>query len=216
MGTCSCVDLYLVRHGITKANMEKRYVGQTDVSLAADSRPQLEELKNALQAVSFNRVISSDLRRCTETLHVICPGTQYEVETALREMHFGRWEMKTYEDLKHNQRYRKWVEDPETVFPEEGEKYQEFSKRVEAWLREFLRNSSSGNYLIVTHGGVIRQLLMHVQAVACFWEAPAPHGKAVAVRLEYREECWSCTSLSVVPLPESQPTLNKRTQKHNG
>lgn len=216
MGTYRCVDLYLVRHGITKANMEKRYVGQTDVPLAADSRPQLQELKNALQSVSWNRVISSDLRRCTETLDLICPDIPCVVDAGLREMNFGLWEMKTYEDLKHNRRYRKWIENPETVFPEEGEKYQEFSERVGTWLHEFLKTSSGGNYLIVTHGGVIRHILMQMKAAASFWEAPAPHGKAVAVRLEYREECWSCTSLSVVPLPESHPTFNNPTQKHNG
>ncbi len=216
MGTYRCVDLYLVRHGITKANMEKRYVGQTDVPLAEESRSQLQQLEKALRSVSWNRVISSDLRRCMETLDLICPGTPYVMDAGLREMHFGLWEMKTYEELKHNRRYRKWIENPEAVFPEKGEKYQEFSERVEKWFHNFLRTSSGGNYLVVTHGGVIRHILMQIKAAASFWEAPAPHGKAVTVRLEYREECWSCTSLSVVPLPESQPTLNKRTQKHNG
>jgi alpha-ribazole phosphatase len=198
------LDLYLVRHGITKANQERRYVGWTDVPLAEEAPARLENLGRLTADCDWQHIAASDLKRCMETAAVIVPGKSYQTDPRLREMDFGSWEMKTYDQLQAVPRYRKWIDNMEKESPENGETIHAFRERVESWLSDFLSAYPKGRVLVITHGGVIRQLLLSMRAVETFWERAVPHGKAMILHLEYREESWTCTSLSVVPSPEKE------------
>ncbi|WP_147804946.1 histidine phosphatase family protein [Alkalicoccus halolimnae] len=204
MDTVHSLDLYLVRHGITKANQEKRYVGWTDVSLAEEAPAQLEDLRRLTEDSDWEHIAASDLKRCRETADIIVPDRSYKTEARLREMDFGSWEMKTYNQLQNDPRYRKWIGNVEKESPENGETIQAFRERVDGWLTDFLSTYPKGRVLVITHGGVIRQLLLSMRAVETFWERAIPHGKAMLLRLEFREESWTCMSLSVVPSPEKE------------
>ncbi|SDO24474.1 histidine phosphatase family protein [Alkalicoccus daliensis] len=202
MDTRQYLDFYLIRHGITKANQEKRYVGWTDVSLLQEEIGQLTHLKTVLENQPWLQVYTSDLKRCTETLSFL--GIKGNKDSRLREANFGGWEMSTYDDLKEKIHYRNWLDCPFEVTPPGGESYMDFQKRVREWLEERLASVSSGAVLAVTHGGVIRQLLLELGAAASFWEAKVPHGKALIVRMVKYKEGWQCMSLSEVPSQENE------------
>ncbi len=81
-----------------------------------------------------------------------------------------------------------------------GESGRDFTRRVNAFVRELLESGVTGNILIVTHGGVIRYILAKFRAVNSFWESPAVgHGQGLRMRLIEKEGEWTCNSLSVVP-----------------
>lgn len=204
MDTLDRLDFYFVRHGITQANREKRYVGWTDVPLASDTDKSLRELKKQLKQLKWHKVFSSDLRRCRQTCTLLSQTAA--ADERLREMHFGAWEMQTYEALKADPHYRAWLDDPYTVTPSGGESFDAFQHRIKDWLEEQLRSKDTARILTVTHGGVIRQLLLELGAVQSFWEASVPHGKAVFVQMKKREGKWKCMSYSAVPLQENEAT----------
>lgn len=80
----------------------------------------------------------------------------------LKEMNFGKWEGKTYEQLQHNQIYRKWLTDIFQEPIEAGETYEQFSERISQGLEKVRRKAlqeGKSNLAIVTHGGVIRHIL---------------------------------------------------------
>ncbi|MGM0836404.1 MAG: histidine phosphatase family protein [Bacillota bacterium] len=204
MGTCGHMDLFLVRHGITDWNREKRYLGHTDRGILPDELYRLYTLRKELMNHSFDYVFTSDLLRCRETLSYLGYGAMACTDRRLRELNFGEWEGKTYEELKNNDHYRKWLTDWVVECPPNGESGSGFAARVDDFIDEqFLHNSEkpSVRILLLTHGGVIRYLLARFKATDNFWEGSIQHGQCVRISLTREEGKWTCSSLSEVPLP---------------
>jgi alpha-ribazole phosphatase len=162
MGTCGNVELYLIRHGITQWNHEKKYLGWTDQVLLESETTHLDVLKNTIETVSFDDCYSSDLRRCQETLSYILPNSRVILDQRLRELNFGDWEGKTYETLKDDERYQQWVVNWESLSPPKGESGQTFQARLQSFLTDLTASwekKKRRKVLIVTHGGVIRSIV---------------------------------------------------------
>jgi alpha-ribazole phosphatase len=204
MGACSYVDLFLVRHGITDWNREKRYLGHTDRGVLTHELYRLSALREELGKRSFDYVFTSDLLRCRETVSYLGYGSAACPDKRLRELNFGEWEGKTYEELKDNDHYRRWLNDWEHECPPDGESGGGFAARVEDFIHErFLHMSENYNarVLLLTHGGVIRYLLTRFKATETFWERSIQHGQGIRISLIREEGEWTCSSLSEVPLP---------------
>ena len=146
------MNLYLIRHGATRANLEHLYCGSTDLPL---SREGAEALK-ALRCPAFpGRYLTSGMRRANETMEILFPGQPYEADPRFREVDFGIFEMKSYEMLKDTPEYQTWLTgDNEKNIPPEGESGEAFRARVLAAL-ETLREDT----VLVTHGGVIAVIM---------------------------------------------------------
>ena len=157
------MKLILLRHGITAANEEKRYCGVTDIPLSAAGKEKLRQRKNELcyPDVSGYTVITSGLLRCEQTLEIVYGAVPHTKESALQEMHFGDFEMHSFEELKTDPRYLEWISGENEQKPTPGgESGVQMAARVlEALARVMERNE---NTLIVTHGGVIAAMMAHL------------------------------------------------------
>ncbi|WP_195575943.1 histidine phosphatase family protein [Paenibacillus sp. 1001270B_150601_E10] len=133
MRTPRLVRIAVARHGVTRANVERRYVSRSDVPLLPEAGAALAPLRRQL-AAEKPLTYASDMRRCTSTLARVCPhGARYAVRDArLRELDFGRWEGLTYQDLQADPAYRAWLDDMTAVTPPDGESWQSFEARTEA------------------------------------------------------------------------------------
>src|SRR5438874_12863025 len=82
--------IYLVRHGLTEWNRERRFQGHLDVPLSVEGRAQAHRLAAwlARQPVSFTALYSSDLARAAETATTIghTLGLHPRLSPALREI----------------------------------------------------------------------------------------------------------------------------------
>lgn len=202
MGTDARMDLYLIRHGITKWNQEKRYLGHSDEPIAEERLDDLLAVKKEMNDIQFDEVWTSDLRRCQQTLLYLAPGSTFQMDERLREYHFGDWEGKTYDDLKDIQAYRLWLDDWHGNQVPGGESGKDYTGRVDRWREDFFGHASSKgikNALVVTHGGVIRYLLSTLDNSKSFWDWRVDHGQGIHLTFIYREGSWKCRSLSVVP-----------------
>ena len=105
------------------------------------------------------RLYSSDLPRCSDLAHILAQRWQIDLELApeLREMNFGSWEGRHYDDIdrEDGDRWRAWCEDWKRVAPPGGETLSAFTSRIERWLE---RHQPGSDTLLVTHAGVIRAL----------------------------------------------------------
>lgn len=144
------IIVHLMRHEKTEANLSRKYLGWTDESII----PQQLYFKIPIVA---KEVYGSDLKRCEETTQLFFPGASFLPHKNLRELNFGDFEMKTYEELKHSQIYRNWIEDPHQFTPPNGESFDEFIQRVMTCFQQII--SQNKEYTFVVHGGVIRVLL---------------------------------------------------------
>ncbi|MCQ6264265.1 histidine phosphatase family protein [Fictibacillus sp. WQ 8-8] len=197
----------LLRHGLTEENKQKQYIGYCDPPLCEEGRIELYRLHRNKGYPEPGAILASDRMRCVETAEVLFPESKVQISPALREMHFGEWERKTYGDLCGIQRYRDWIDDPIGVCPPGGESYQDFENRVRgAWHREIWPSAEeSGHVIVVTHGGPIRYLLSEFAPERReMWAWPVSHGKGYTLywnetkgRLKKR-----CTLLQEAPFTE--------------
>ena len=68
--------------------------------------------------------------RCQESAGILFPGKKaYPIEE-WREMNFGAYEGKNYEDLKNDSYYQKWIDSNGTLPFPEGESQQEYIKTL--------------------------------------------------------------------------------------
>lgn len=188
-------SIYLVRHGETLWNKEKKYLGHCDLGILPQSYETLQPLRDQLDDVDVQLAFSSDLKRCRETALFLKPSLNFGYDSRLRELDFGEFEGQTYEDLKENPTYCQWLEHWESLSPPQGESGEQFKARIEQFIHDLEQSLLSSavehtNVLIVTHGGIIRALYRMWTGVATFWEITVPHGTGLQFDLAYDGQQW--------------------------
>ena len=117
--------IYLLRHGLTAYNAEKRYQGQRDVPLSPEGLAQLRRADIAPATVYI-----TPLCRTRQTAEVLFPQAKLVPVTDLQEMCFGSFEGRNYIEMEHDPDYLAWVAaNCESPCPD-GETKQLFSDRV--------------------------------------------------------------------------------------
>lgn len=155
-------NIYLIRHGVTEANLKGQYAGVWDIPVCKEGEIKLHELKNNFKYPEIKECYSSPLCRCVKTAKIIYPDVTTIIREDLKEWNFGEWEGKTTNELLKDGRYVNWVENKRTDSTPGGESGIEFTKRVCSAFEEIVESlvkrgvTSAG---IVTHGGVIMSLL---------------------------------------------------------
>lgn len=202
------VSITLLRHGLTLENQQKKYVGWSDVNLAIEGRTEL--VRNKQYGYPDGDVFFvSDLTRCKETFKILYDHKEEVKYSAdFREMNFGEWELKTYEQLKDNYHYVKWLENSRTEPIPAGEYFFDFEKRVlKGWSQVVLSmlNPFVQNVIIISHGGPIRLLLERFAPENKeFWEWQVEHGTGykLTTTIERLRGDERCISLQEVPFKE--------------
>ncbi|MCX6702585.1 MAG: class I tRNA ligase family protein [Candidatus Wolfebacteria bacterium] len=147
---------YVVRHGETDWNKEKRYQGHTGTSLNEKGIEQAKSAAEKLKNKNISLIISSDLSRCRETAEIIAKeiGAEIIVDERFRERNGGEWEgLRIDEILKKHGLGNTWPLPQEfnDIKPDGGENWHEVEKRVEEALLHHKGNHSRRNIVIVTH-----------------------------------------------------------------
>jgi len=152
--------IVLVRHGETAGQSSIRYYGATDVPLSELGRMQARAARRRIPGETFEAVWASTLCRAWESARIIAPSHGVRLEADFREIHFGRWEGLTREEIEQVDPaiFADWqARKPGFEFPE-GETRPDFRRRIERGLWR-LRESGARSALIVSHKGVVRTLL---------------------------------------------------------
>ncbi|MDE7038136.1 MAG: histidine phosphatase family protein, partial [Lachnospiraceae bacterium] len=88
------MKLYIVRHGETEWNKERRLQGQVDIPLNESGRRLARETSGGLAGIHFDLCYSSPLSRARETAELILEGRSTPVieDERIIEMAFGECE----------------------------------------------------------------------------------------------------------------------------
>ena len=154
--------IYLIRHGLTKANLEGKYIGETDLDLCEEGVSELLSLKEQFGYPAVGRVYSSPLRRSVQTARLLYPEMTPVTVDSLREYAFGAFENKTPEELKELPSYRSWIDSAQKTVPDGAEDPNAFGARVVEGLDRVIRDMMKnhiGEAAVVTHAGVITSIL---------------------------------------------------------
>jgi broad specificity phosphatase PhoE len=159
-------QLLLVRHGATAFNQERRWQGQHDSPLTAEGRAEARALAERVAAAEPEAIYSSDLPRARETAAAIAEltGLDPAFDARWREVDVGEWLGLTPEEVqeRHPEGYARWLAGGTGW--EHGESYPEMAARGLAAAREVAAAHAAAvrPVVCVTHGGVIRAIVMHV------------------------------------------------------
>jgi alpha-ribazole phosphatase len=135
------LTLVLTRHGTTDRSEPEQHLGQRiDLSINAAGRRQAEALARRLAPVRFDRVITSPLFRARETADLLVRRVPIEADPRLREMDYGAWEGRTYEqiDATDAEYRRDWELAPDRLACPGGESGNDVAERVRAFLADLL------------------------------------------------------------------------------
>ena len=158
------ITLYIIRHGETDWNAERRYQGQADVPLNDTGRQQakhngekLAGLGLDLSALDF---VASPLGRARETMEIVrtalgLPPTNYRLEPRLKELSYGHWQgvLQSELPIRDPDGAAARAENPFHWRPRNGESYADLLVRTEGWLETVAQDS-----VIAAHGGTLRCL----------------------------------------------------------
>ncbi len=152
------LELWLIRHGETAGNASRRIHGITDAPLNDLGLRQAELLAPRLAGVSFDAVYASDLQRAHRTALTALPGAEVRLDRRLREMSYGVFEDRTWEELDADEtaEANHWREDPVGRRVPGGESYGDLWARLESFRADL---PGEGRIAVFTHGGAIRVFL---------------------------------------------------------
>ncbi|MBN7774368.1 histidine phosphatase family protein [Clostridium aminobutyricum] len=165
--------IHLIRHGTTEGNIKRLYYGNSDIPLLEEGRQLISSLlESGIYPVAEDAdFYTSGLKRTEETFHIIFGETEHTVIEELQEMHFGDFEMHSYEELKENKFYLEWIEDKSGEnIPPNGESRVMFAERVVKGFQKVIdfhrlkelsvRHSGKDIHsIVVCHGGVISAIM---------------------------------------------------------
>ncbi|SEB09011.1 histidine phosphatase family protein [Paenibacillus sp. 276b] len=200
-------DIMLIRHGTTAWNLEKRYLGHTDIGLLPEAKQELSSLREQCSDITCDALYCSDMLRCQQTLSHIASSQmgQAKLDARLREIDFGQWEGLTYDQLKDNSQYRDWIDAPHEVTPPSGEPWTAFAARIDSFMEECLmsfspilhsRSINVPKVAVITHGGVIRYIVSLLIPNQDFWDTQVVPGQAIKIRLAGDGDSWVGTRLT--------------------
>lgn len=155
--------LYLIRHGITRANLDGLYAGGgTDLPLCDEGRQDLAALARQFRYPEAGLVFTSPLCRASETARILFPGAKMVELQDLRENHFGEFENRPLAELAQDEHFKQWMDPQAHYQPAGGENAADFHARcgkVLLGMFEYMMKSGWETAACVTHGGVIMSML---------------------------------------------------------
>lgn len=146
------MEVYLIRH--TSVDVPPGYAyGQTDVPLKSSFDDEAAVVKTKLDALVFDEVWCSPLSRCVR-LAEAAGYPEARRDDRLKEISFGEWEMKSWDEISADPRSESWFADWIHVPTPGGESLTDQYRRVRDFLEE-IRHSGANRVAVFAHGGVL-------------------------------------------------------------
>lgn len=156
--------IYLVRHGETAFNAERRFQGQLDVPLNEQGVAQARAAAAWLKGREcFSTIYSSDLRRAFETASII--GDQLHLQPqpveAIREIDVGEWQGLVSSEIeeKYPGQLKLWREQAHLFTVPGGESIAAVQRRVLEWYLDAIEEHRGEAIVVVSHGQALSTLV---------------------------------------------------------
>ncbi|HEM6115878.1 histidine phosphatase family protein [Streptococcus pluranimalium] len=154
--------LYLMRHGETLFNTQKRVQGACDSPLTKLGIEQAKLAKGYFDEkdIHFDDVYASTQERATDTAKLVGDREQVDQLKGLKEMNFGQFEAQPEMLLPKFREGAISFED--LLVPFGGEDIRQVGKRVHLAIQDVLGQSTAQNILMVSHGAAMWGLMLEL------------------------------------------------------
>lgn len=160
------MEIYMIRHGETQWNKEKRLQGRVDIPLNEYGIQLAGITAHALQSIPFSRIYTSPLSRARETARILAGNRPVELieDNRLLEMGFGEGEGVGIADIYAQPELNLYdfIHNPAAYHPlAGGETFEELYARCHSFIQEVVlpAQKDCDYMMIVAHGALIRGLI---------------------------------------------------------
>ena len=203
------ITLYLIRHGATKSNKRHAYLGNTNEPLSNEGGEQIifynksgrypKEKDNLL-------ILSSPMLRCLQTKDILYPDTRAILLPEWKEIDFGRFEGKNYQDLNGDPDYQRWIDSGGvTAFPD-GESRDEFVKRSMAGLElciECMEDYKQKSAVCIVHGGTIMAIMSSLTG-GDYYDYQVKNGQGYEIELSIKNNNVQLEKLTPIAMEKAE------------
>lgn len=188
------LQVYLVRHGETQWNAQRRIQGQSDSPLTAKGELQAAQVGERVRAFGITHVIASDLGRTRRTAEIIADacGCDVTLDPRLRELDMGVLETRLLDTLSEEEEgWRQLVVNGtlDGRIPQ-GESMQEVNDRMHAALSACLDLPKGSRPLLVSHGMALGGLVSTILGLPAHAERRLRLRNCSISRVDYQESMW--------------------------
>ncbi|MGN0482039.1 MAG: histidine phosphatase family protein [Lachnospiraceae bacterium] len=155
------IEILLFRHGETTENQAHAYLGRTDVSLSEKGKTELQKRRQEGLYPEADILFCSPMKRCLQSAAILYPGKEIHEIEEWKEIDFGRFEGKTYQDLTNDDAYQVWIDSNGTLPFPEGESRTDFIARCKKGWEKMVSQipTQASRVVCMVHGGTIMALL---------------------------------------------------------
>ena len=149
------ITLYLARHGQTQENIARIFQGHLPGTLTEEGKRQAAALGEELQAERLDAIISSDLKRATDTVSIAVGkrNLPWEQTVLLREIDWGDWTGLPIAAVNRNN------------LPSNAETRDMLCERAKRFL-DYLKLHYDGKHVLaVAHGQIIRAIEAQLRGI---------------------------------------------------
>lgn len=154
--------IHFIRHALTEANEEGRYVGISESPVSDKGKRELALKKEKFVYPPVDKVYVSPLKRCISTAAFLYPEGYARVVPELREMNFGDFENKLAKDIMHTPEYKQFLKGGLDNPPPNGESMRKVVGRCYEGIQFIIEDMMRNGYhsaAVVTHGGIIMNMM---------------------------------------------------------
>lgn len=155
--------IYLVRHGETAWNKEKRLQGQKDIPLTDLGIKQAQALAERIKKLKITKIYSSKLSRAINTAKIITEHLDIPIIKlkSLNEISYGEFEGRSRQEMveeikKLNIQYYEFT-------PKKGESNKQFKSRTVRSFKRIVKKNLGEKVLIVSHAAVMHAITRHIR-----------------------------------------------------
>lgn len=172
------MELFIVRHGETLWNKERRLQGNTDISLSDAGRELAVKTGEALRETHFDKIYSSPLSRAYETACLIRGERNIDIirDNRLCEVCFGNLEGQNIDEMEKDpeSHFQHFFDAPERYVPDEaGESLEHLCKRTADFMEQVIMPQADKleRVMIVGHGAMNKSIMCFIKkhGIDKFW-----------------------------------------------
>lgn len=188
------LQVYLVRHGETVWNAERRIQGQSDSPLTEKGEQQAWQVGERVKHLGITHIIASDLGRTRRTAEIIADacGCSVTLDPRLRELNMGVLEKRPLDGLTAEE--EQWratlVNGTEGGRIPDGESMTEMATRMHAALNDCLDLPAGSRPLLVSHGMALGALVSTILGLPAYAERRLRLRNCSLSRVDYQQSAW--------------------------
>jgi broad specificity phosphatase PhoE len=155
--------IYMIRHGRTDWNDQRRIMGREQVPLNEKGREMVEAVAGQLAAEDISTIYSGTLARTKETSRILALAWDAKIieEPRLDESAYEKWVGKKYTEIKGDRDFELYGTAPSRSNFSDGEGMADIQERVLAVIDRIAEEKRGVKTALVSHADVIKPVITH-------------------------------------------------------